>query len=67
MSIAYTPLCAYAGLQPGAELLCKRCERFVPIKLRTPTQAECSVCNELLFDVEEEAERHGVTADEGEL
>ena len=55
-----------AALQPGREHLCTTCERYVSIRLRNTKQAECSICGELVFDVEVEAERNDMGADAGE-
>jgi hypothetical protein len=54
-----------AGLRPGEEMYCEGCERSVPIRLRTATQAECSICKELVFDAEAEAALP-IDGDEGE-
>ena len=46
-------------------MYCEGCERSVPIQLRTATQAECSICKELVFDAEAEAALP-IDGDEGE-
>lgn len=46
-------------------MLCKSCERTVPIILRSPTVAECSICHEVVFDVAAEAADMEVDADQG--
>ena len=55
-----------AGLQPGDEMWCDSCGSKVTTKLRTPHQAVCPNCGELLFDLDSEAQRNDLGIDAGE-